>query len=95
MICGDLNARTSSATCISGNEENIMENLENGEFLISRNVQVQCTPYSKRSRMDAVFNSRGRKLIDAASQNLKILNGAMKVPLPVRLITNLAWLTTS
>ena len=33
MICGDFNARTSSATSIIGNEEDIiMENLENGDF---------------------------------------------------------------
>ena len=62
MICGDFNARKSSATSISGNEEDIMENLENGEFLTSS--YPTSTSYSTRSSMDAVFNSRGRKLID-------------------------------
>ena len=76
MICGDFNARISSATSISGNEEDIMDNLENGEFLTSS--YPTSTSYSTRSSMDAVSNSRGRKLIDmATSQNLKILNGAI------------------
>ena len=43
MICGNLHVRTSSANSLSGNEENIIENLENGGFIIY---------YS----MDAVFN---------------------------------------
>ena len=71
-----FNAWTSSATSISGNEEDIMENLENGEFLTSSYPTSKS--YSTRSSMDAVFNSRGRKLIHmATSQNLKILNGAI------------------
>ena len=50
--------------------------MENGEFLTSS--YPTRTSYSSRSSMDAVFNSRGRKLIDmATSQNLKILNGAI------------------
>ena len=47
MICGNLHVRKSSVNSLSGNEENIIENLENGEFIIY---------YS----MDAVFNMTAR-----------------------------------
>ena len=50
---------------ISGNEEDTIENIENGEFLTSS--YPTSSSYSTRSNLDAVLYTRGRKQIDKAT----------------------------